>query len=698
MSAWPDAPVVQRFLARAARRAGYLTAARGAAEGLSVDIVFAVLGWPIRGSIGGAIALGLACAAAGAIARWLLTNRGAVHAAAAIEKRTPCLNLLVTAAELVNRPDRSRTAVGAVVLEDAARLTNRLDLAALFPIGGPVTVLAAVAGLWITATVFVAGRPVAPPASVVIAPDRVALAGVTVRVVPPAYARQPEQTLRDPSRVEALAGSRVQVAVTATAASVALETIAGRQQLTSSGDGTFSGDVIADADGFLAIEPAATNGEKGVRRLIGLGVTADGAPRVRVTTPGRDLFFADAQRSVDVAIEADDDLALESLKLRFTKVAGSGENFTFTEGETPLAIARTDDRTWNARGSLKLDALELAAGDMVVYRGVAADRRPGAPPTESDTFIVEILAPGSVAAEGFAVDDQRDRYAISQQMVILKTERLLARKKSTSAEDFAYEAAGLAAEQRQVRAEFVFMMGGELAEELTEAASLTELNEVAEAEGEADLAAGLLANQGRADLIRAIRSMSHASTSLNAAEVDRALKEERQALVYLQRAFTRARFILRALTERERLDLSRRLTGVLAALARGSQPASEPPSPARVVELRRALAAIAALMSDGDSTRARAARAATLAQSILSVDAGSERFQSIATNLGAASEALLAGRSDAARTHLDVAATSLAAVVRAELPPAPPARSAADTSRLDGALVDALRRPPGAPR
>jgi hypothetical protein len=698
MSAWPDAPAVRRFLARAARRIGYLSAARGAAEGLAVAIFFAVGGWPARGSMGGVAALALGCAAAGAIVRWLFTKRGFVHAAAAIEKRAPCLNLLVTAAELVDQPDRSRTAVAAVVVEDAARLTSRLHLAALFPIGRPVTVLGAVAGLWIAATVFAAGRPMAPPTPVVVAPDRVALGRVTVRVLPPAYTGQAEQTLRDPSRVEALAGSRLQVAVTATAASVALETIAGRRQLTSPGDGTFTGDVTADTDGFLAIEPAATNGEKGVRRLIGLGVTADRAPRVRVTAPGRDLFFADARRSVDVAIEADDDLALETLKLRFTKVAGSGENFTFTEGDTPLAIVRDDDRTWKARGSLKLDALELAAGDMVVYRGVATDRRPGASATESDTFIVEILAPGAVAAEGFAVGDERDRYAISQQMVILKTERLLARKQSTSAEDFAYQAAGLAAEQRQVRAEFVFMMGGELAEELTDASSLTELNEVAEAEGEADIAAGLLANQGRADLIRAIRSMSHASTSLNAAAVDRALKEERQALVYLQRAFTRARFILRALTERERLDLSRRLTGVLAALARGSLPASEPPSPPRVVELRRALAAIAGLTHGGDGTRARAARAATLAQSIVSVDAGSERLQSIATSLGAASEALLADRTDTARTHLDLAARTLAAVVRAELPPAPPARSSADTSRLDGALADALRRPPGAPR
>ena len=338
--------------------------------------------------------------------------------------------------------------------------------------------------------------------------------------------------------------------------------------------------MIADADGFIAIEPAASDGQPGVRRLIGFGVTADQPPRVRVTTPGRDLYFADANRTIDVAVEADDDLALDSLRLRFTKVAGSGENFTFTDGEAPLAVTRDNDRAWKARGSLKLDTLELAAGDMVVYRGVATDRRPGTTPVESDTFIVEILAPGAVAAEGFAMDDQRDRYAISQQMVILKTERLLARKPSVSTgRRSRMRRLGLAAEQRQVRAEFVFMMGGELAEELVDTSSLTELNEEAEAAGEADLAAGLLANQGRADLIRAIRSMSHAATSLNGSEVERALKEERQALVYLQRAFTRARFILRALTERERLDLSRRLTGVLAATARGARPAVETPVP-----------------------------------------------------------------------------------------------------------------------
>jgi hypothetical protein len=77
--------------------------------------------------------------------------------------------------------------------------------------------------------------------------------------------------------------------------------------------------------------------------------------------------------------------------------------------------------------------------------------------------------------------------------------------------DYQREAEGIAAEQRQVRAEFVFMMGGELADF---GLDTTTLNEEVEAAGEGDLAAGRNANQGRADLIRAIRSMSRAAAHL----------------------------------------------------------------------------------------------------------------------------------------------------------------------------------------
>ena len=123
---------------------------------------------------------------------------------------------------------------------------------------------------------------------------------------------------------------------------------------------------------------------------------------------------------------------------------------------------------------------------------------------------------------------------------------------------------GLAAEQRNVRAEFVFMMGGELAD-APDLGILTKLNEEAEA---APAKATCRRPSARTGAARAAAGHPSDEQRGDVADVDRrprtALPDERAALVQLQRAFARTRYILRALTERERLDLSRRLTGVLA--------------------------------------------------------------------------------------------------------------------------------------
>ena len=64
------------------------------------------------------------------------------------------------------------------------------------------------------------------------------------------------------------------------------------------------------------------------------------------------------------------------------------------------------------------------------------------------------------------------------------------------------------------------MMGGELEDIAAEASGTLELNEVAEAEAEGDLLAGRLQNQGRMDMMRAIRAMSRASAALTESSLD----------------------------------------------------------------------------------------------------------------------------------------------------------------------------------
>jgi hypothetical protein len=196
-----------------------------------------------------------------------------------------------------------------------------------------------------------------------------------------------------------------------------------------------------------------------------------------------------------------------------------------------------------------LSALKLEDGDSLVYRAQVCDSNPSGDWVSSDAFTIDIGKRLEFAGAGFAVPDEDRRYAISQQMVIVKTERLHATRGQTSPDSWAQQSRGLAVEQRMVRAEVVFLSGGEVADEVEEAEQSHELQE------------GRLENAGRAEMLRAINDMSRAEAHLNAGDTARALVSERAALAALQRAFDRRRYFLRTLGERSRIDPTRRLSG-----------------------------------------------------------------------------------------------------------------------------------------
>lgn len=689
MTARPDASTVGDFLARASRRVVWLAAFEGAAAGLAFAFAAALLGIPRRGALVAAVVTGLALAALGAVIRVLYTAARRKHVAALVEQKAPqCRNLVVTAAELPQQRVSERVAT--VVYARASQIVRSLDLSALFPARIAVTAFAITALAW---TFVITRAAVAPAASAgpVRLAGRPSIEGIDIAVVAPSYTKRPTQTLHDPTRIEALTGSELRFTVRARASQLVLTTLTSTDTIAANAAGDFSTVVPATADGYVALEPLGAT--TGVRRLIGLTVNADERPRVRITAPGRDLYFKDGNATIDLAIESSDDIALSSLKLRYTKVSGSGERFTFTEGDVPLSVTRTDARKWTARVQWRLTPLVLGPGDMVVYRAVATDDRPGAAPSESDSFIAEVLAPGGVAAAGFALDPEQERYAVSQQMVILKTERLQARR-GLSQDSLVYGAAEIAAEQRKVRAEFVFMMGGELGETPDANEDLSQLNEEAEAEGEADLAAGRNLNLGRIALLRAIRSMSRAAGALTNADLATALRHERAALVQLERAFSHTRILLRALTQRERLDMTRRLTGTLTDASRDARPRAEAEIDPRLTALRRAVAGIATLAASPAFDARSAVQAQTLGEAVLRVDASAKPLQDAAATLASASTAMSKGNATEARTLLDRAATGIAALIRIDLAPAPRS-SAAGLDRIGGALADALKRGSG---
>jgi hypothetical protein len=198
-------------------------------------------------------------------------------------------------------------------------------------------------------------------------------------------------------------------------------------------------------------------------------------PSVRVTVPGRDLVYAGGNPRITFDARATDDYGLRSLALHYTKVSGSGEQFEFKEGEIPLTLTRASSREWQGGAARSLDELDLKDGDMLVYRAVAADERPGDGSASSDAFFIEISKLGVAAGDAFTLPEEETRYALSQQMLIIKTERLQQRRAAMAAEELADAALNLAVEQRMIRAEFVFMLGGEVQDEEVEAEQSTEL-------------------------------------------------------------------------------------------------------------------------------------------------------------------------------------------------------------------------------
>ena len=365
----------------------------------------------------------------------------------------------------------------------------------------------------------------------------------------------------------------------------------------------------------------------------------------------RSRFSRDAQHTIDLAIEADDDIGLASLRLRYTKVSGSGERFTFTEGELPIDVTRATIREHGPRArTWKLEPLALDAGDMVVYRAVATDHRPGAPPPESDSFIAEMLAPGGQAAPGFAIDPEQERYAVSQQMVISRPSGWRRARRRCPPEAYATEAQEhrrrAAKGARRVRVHD----GRRARRRARPDADITELNEEAEAAGEDDLLAGRTANQGRVALLRAIRSMSRAATSLTTADLTAALTHERAAL-----DAARARVLAHA------HHPARAHASASGSTCRAGSPACSP-TPARdVASARRrrrpTRASSRCVARSPASPRSPArrslgattsARASTLAESVLRVDPSDD-------DAAATSRASLdvGGGGDAARSRAD---------------------------------------------
>lgn len=587
--------------------------------------------------------------------RWTLRR-----VALGIEGRAPLDNLVVTAEEIISgRSPARHLAIRDEVLTSAAVRVEGLSAGAVRPLAAPVAAavlaLGSVAAMLVTLPDAAPVNASAPRQTTREATRELTPGDLRVRITAPAYAQRPPHESINPTSVTALEGSQIVLEVELGApdgregAAVVLQDIEGRRTPFAFRDGRALLELSASVSRPLLVRQTGRAGAT-VDRLVHLRVDPDERATVAIREPAKDLVFPEGRGRVPIQIEARDDVALQSLVLRYTRVSGSGETFTFQEGEWPIEITREGAGSWRGRAVLALESLGLEDGDSLVYRAVARDGRPGADPSSSDSYLIEIGRLTGVASQGFALPEERDRQAISQQMLIIKTERLHATKGQRSETAFLEESQLLAVEQRMVQAEFVFMTGGHVHDE------------VEEAERSHELAEGRLENSATVEMLNAIREMSRAEARLNAGDTATALTHERAALDALQRAFDRRRYFLRTLPERARIDVSRRLTGELDTARSSTLTTETSPVDPLIAQARSLL---------GDLSRADAggANLALLASRLLSLPDAPQDLQVAALELTAANDEAVRVQAvqDAQRAIVEMLRARLAQQVRLPL-------------------------------
>jgi hypothetical protein len=660
----PDEREVAALIRRGSRRGRIVATAEALAWGAVVAVVSPVAAVFVAVAIGG----------------WRSRATRDAAVVRALERTHPdARNLFVTAAELASGRLAAKPAARDRVFARAAVLARSTDLSRTFPARSMVVAIVVAMVAWAGAATTRLWRPaVAGIAAGIVrtanrsdTPSVSAAVHVSATIEPPAYTRRSATTVVDPPQIAALEGSTLTLDIQTEAASATLEHDGETRPLARDARGHFVHRLALRRTGFVAIAA-----DSGGRRLVPIVVSADALPAVRVTAPNRDLVFADANQRVAFEVRATDDFGLRSLSLQYTKVSGSGEQFEFQDGEIPLSLVRASDRDWQGTAARSLTALDLKEGDTLVYRAAAADARPGGGTAISDAFFIEISRLGVAAGDAFTLPEQETRYALSQQMLIIKTEKLNARRATMKPADVQEEALNLAVEQRMIRAEFVFMLGGEVEDEEVEAEQSTELQ------------AGRLENRGQRDVRAATIAMSEAGKLLTGADTAGALKAERAAVAALQRAFSRDRYILRALATRTELDPQRRLTGNVSQAVnwRREPPASQ--ANRRAALLQDLLTRVGALRQ---APAGAAADVNALAREALAIDPESAALRAVAADFQRLADTWSSSVSDVRRSKIDAIGGAIATETTRTLATASMLPNTV-AAPLAGAFADALRR------
>ncbi len=677
MSAAPS-PVpttsLERRVAAWHRRLQWATAGRGMLAGTAVAGVALALARMAGVTPTTAAALALAPGLLTAAVLWWRDGGAALspgRTALWLEEQTPALRYaLVTAVDQdTASPVRAsiEQAAMSVDWEPAARgaIGRALRLPAL------LAVLGVAMAAWAPAAL---ARTAPSPAAVAPGGDRAAtpatLGPLDVRLVPPPYTGSAAERLEDPAIVRAYPGSRLAVRGGGDAATVVAVRDSSPLTVVARDGGWEATLVTGAARALLRLERRG-----GDARLIALEPRVDSAPVVTLRLPARDTVLRLPRGTFTLSADVHDDLGLAAASFEYIVSSGEGERFTFRSGVLG-ALPSGGARRATLGASLSLEALGIAAGDVVHLRAVARDRNTVSGPGvgSSDTRTIRVARAGeydSVAVEQ-APPPEIDKSVLSQRMLINLTEALVRRARSASPADVVAESRRIGRDQARLRrqvSDIIFARLGDGAEgagehfhgdghghgededlrrtplspeELLKAAEKATAIAASPTDFEHDETPVVAINR---PMLEAYNAMWDAGRALDVGEPARALPPMYAALAAIQRARAAERLYLRGAPPRVVVDLAKvRMQGK----DRGD-PARRTPRQAldapRQQLLARFARALDALDPAPGGTVANAADPSAGIDSliVLRLTAG-ERLPAAAAALEQAIEALRAGR------------------------------------------------------
>ncbi len=378
------------------------------------------------------------------------------------ERRIPSLRYaLVTDLALGGT---SPVALGDVVR--AAPLERTVAGTARATLGRPALAVALLLLLILVLPDGAVGRVVRPSAGDALARPRLgadatdALATIVVRVQPPAYSGLASTAYDDPATVAALVGSRV--------------VVEGRGSgVTAWRDGVEDAALSTQGRWRIALPvPARAEAVRlraGAReRVLVLEPISDSVPQVELVQPARDTVLREARGVLALRATLRDDLGLADAAFELILSAGAGELYTFRT--LSVAARRFDEgaRTGSIDGQVSLDSLGLKPGDFVHLRAVARDRNDvtGAGRGASETRTIRIARADeydSVAVDP-APPSEPEKDALSQRMILMQTQELVARRPRPTDVVRTRDARRIAVDQTKLRkkvGEVVFLRLGE---------------------------------------------------------------------------------------------------------------------------------------------------------------------------------------------------------------------------------------------